>query len=293
MEEELDVELWKDVVGFEGFYMVSNMGRVKSLPRQVDVMVGDGDLKKTFAVKNISNELILSCAPLNKGYPCVGLRKNGKTHTKLVHRLVAIAFIPNPENKPQVNHKKGIKTDNRVSELEWATPYENNRHAHVELLKEGHWKGTSKNWNDVNGKHAACTKIIQKGLNGNLIKEWDSLKEASDELNIKYHYLSKALKNNIDAGGFLWEYKKEEKKKKKEDRIIQKDIDGNILKIWDSFLTIKKQTKFLKKNILYACKYNNKNDKVNDKFLAYGYIWEWEKKEEPVEPIEPCGIFIG
>lgn len=284
-----DVELWKDVLGFEGLYMVSNIGRVKSLPRQVNVMVGDGDLKRIFAVKKITNELILS-SPLKKGYPCVGLRKNGKTYSKMVHRLVAIAFIPNPENKPQVNHKKGIKTDNRASELEWATAAENNKHAYVELLKQGHWKGSSKNWNVNDGKHVACTKIIQKDLNGNLIKEWDSLKEASDSLNIKY--LSKAIRNNKDAGGFLWEYNKEENTKKKEDRIIQKDIDGNILKIWDSFLTIKKETKFIKKNILYACKYN-KNDKVNDKFLAYGYIWEWEKKEEPVEPIEPCGIFIG
>jgi uncharacterized Zn ribbon protein len=283
-----DVELWKDVLGFEGLYVVSNMGRVKSLPRQVNVMVGDGDLKRIFAVKKITNELILS-SPLKKGYPCVGLRKNGKTYSKMVHRLVAIAFIPNPENKPQVNHKKGIKNDNRASELEWATAEENNRHAHVELLKEGHWKGTSKNWNDINGKHAACKKIIQKNLNGILIKEWDSLKDVLDNLNIKYSFLRNAIKNNTDIDGFLWEYKKEEKKK--EDRIIQKDVDGNVLKIWDSFLTIKKDTKFLIRNISYSCKYN-KNDKL-DKFLAYGYIWEWEKikKEEPIEPIK--GIFIG
>ena len=279
-----DVEIWKDVLGFEGLYAVSNMGRVKSLPRQVNAMIGYGDLKRILAVKKITNELILSSPTNNSGYPCVGLRKDGKTHPKRVHRLVAIAFIPNPENKPQVNHKKGIKTDNRASELEWATAAENNRHAYIELLKQGSWKGTSENWNDINGKHSACKKIIQKDLNGYLIKEWDSLKEASDSLNIKY--LSKALRKNKDAGGFLWEYKEEEKTKKKEDRIIQRDSDGNMLKIWDSFLTIKKDTKFLIRNISYSCKYN-KNDKV-DKFLAYGYIWEWEKikKEEPIEPIK-------
>lgn len=70
----------------------------------------------------------------DKGYKSVLVKENGTLHTVFVHRLVAMAFIPNPENKPQVNHKNGIKTDNRPCNLEWCTNYENRRHS-IEVLQ--------------------------------------------------------------------------------------------------------------------------------------------------------------
>lgn len=106
------MEIWKDIKGYEGSYMVSNLGRVKSIPRY--------RVKKTVYLKeNV----------LKGGYSYLELCLDSVRKKYLVHRLVAIAFIDNPQNKPQVNHKNGVKTDNIVSNLEWNTRSENQQHA--------------------------------------------------------------------------------------------------------------------------------------------------------------------
>lgn len=105
-------EIWRSIEGYRNLYKVSNHGRVKSLGN-----------KKT------RKEKILSFLKTEKGYLVVGLSKNGKSNRFKVHRLVATAFIPNPENKPEVNHVKGIKSDNRAWTLEWCTEEENEIHA--------------------------------------------------------------------------------------------------------------------------------------------------------------------
>ena len=118
---ENQIEIWKDVVGYEGIYQVSNLGRVKSLE------------KKFWSNKNnsfsINKEFIRKLSSTRKGYLRVGLMKDLKQKPFLVHRLVAIAFIPNLENKPEVNHINGIKNDNRVENLEWVTTKENVIHS--------------------------------------------------------------------------------------------------------------------------------------------------------------------
>lgn len=104
-------EIWKDIPGYEGKYQVSNKGRVKSL-----------NFNRT------GKEAILK-AKNHVGYPRVILWKGGKRHEICVHRLVAEAFLPNPDNKQFVNHIDGDRRNNNVENLEWCTPQENAIHS--------------------------------------------------------------------------------------------------------------------------------------------------------------------
>ena len=113
------IEIWKDVKGYEGLYQVSNLGNVKSLNRIKHYVNGrkytlNGRVLKGILVGNGYYNIVLCSSVKRKFY---------------IHRLVAQSFIPNPKNKPEVNHINGIKTDNRVVNLEWSTRLENQRHA--------------------------------------------------------------------------------------------------------------------------------------------------------------------
>jgi len=120
-------EVWKSVVGYEGFYEVSNMGRVKSLAR----------LLRPNGRSHMKPENFLTPRLLRSGYSVVGLSVDGVLQFHRVHRLVAKAFLDNPEGKAQVNHIDGDKLNNIVENLEWATAFENQQHAVNVLGKHG------------------------------------------------------------------------------------------------------------------------------------------------------------
>lgn len=176
-------EIWKDIEGYEGLYQVSNFGRVKGLKRKV--------------YNHFVKECILNPVVLKKGYLQIRLHNKQNTKGFKIHRLVAEAFIPNPENKPQVNHINGIKTDNRVENLEWVTAKENMQHA-----------STHKLLRDVSGnKNPNCKKINQYNLKGNFIKQWNSISDIVNEFKIDRHCITKCCTHKIyKSHGYIWKY---------------------------------------------------------------------------------------
>lgn len=123
-------ENWESVEGYEGLYEVSDRGRVRSLDRVVEQLNWRGDL-----IRRGYKGRILKHRLAKNGYPYLHLSKSGTSKTVKVHRLVALAFIPNPEGKPEVNHIDGDKVNNNKDNLEWVTPSENKKHAIATGLK--------------------------------------------------------------------------------------------------------------------------------------------------------------
>lgn len=127
-------ELWVDVTGYEGYYQVSSLGRIRSLPR----IVGGGNGPRRYPGRMMKPDCY---GP----YDMVELSRNGISRLYTVHRLIAIAFVPNPYEKPEVNHKDGNKRNNAINNLEWATDKENSQHAALNgLLATGGRNGNAK-----------------------------------------------------------------------------------------------------------------------------------------------------
>ena len=189
----MENEIWKDVVGYEGLYQVSNLGRVRSVDRIVNGRWGN----------NFVKGLILKPYTV-KGYKQVHLSKNNKkTHYK-IHRLVAETFIPNPYKLPQVNHKDEDKTNNCVENLEFCTQsYNNNYGTRLKRISE-------KNKISMKGKfnNSRSKSVLQYTLDGNFVKEYPSAREAERINNIDFSAISKCCRGVYkSAGGYIWKFK--------------------------------------------------------------------------------------
>ena len=170
----MKTELWLPVVGYEGFYEVSNMGRVRSLSRMAN--------HRRAGFKRVVYGKVLSLTVGKRGgYLCVKLKDVGKPMCCKIHRLVALAWIKNPNNKPEVNHIDFDKTNNTVENLEWVTMMENKKHFYD--------SGRAKSQKGLKG-----TKIIAFTKGGEKVGEYRSIREAGRELGVHGQNICAVLK---------------------------------------------------------------------------------------------------
>ena len=181
-------EIWRDIINYEGLYQVSNLGRIKSLAKTIYRYNGFGYYNQHYPEK------ILTVFYDRRGYPMTFLYKNGKRKTRRIHRLVAEAFIPNPEDKTQVNHINGCKTDNRVCNLEWATNDENMEHAVSNGLHKNPFVS-----NNPRSKEVIC---IETG------EVFNTITEATKKYKVHNANVSACCRGKKQtAGGYHWKYK--------------------------------------------------------------------------------------
>lgn len=170
--------VWKDIIGYEGLYEVSDTGRVR----------------------NKITQRVFRCSLGTTGYHQVHLRKNSKPRTYLVHRLVAQAFLINENKLPQVNHVDEDKSNNDVSNLEWCTPKQNANHGtRIERITN------SINYSVVGKKNSKPIKQINK--DSAVVRIWNSIKECQRETGFDASNIIKCCKGKAKTSyGFLWEY---------------------------------------------------------------------------------------
>lgn len=174
-------EYWRPIVGYEGLYEVSNFGRVKSLN-----------------YNHTGKEKIMKPNKDKGGYLKVGLCKNGKRYQKLVHRLVAEAFLSNPYNLPEVNHINEVKTDNRVQNIEYCDRAYNSSYG----TRNERIAKTEMN-------HPKKSKIVfQYSLDGTFIKEFPSVSQIEREIGFSHGNISRCCRGEFkQVYGYIWRYK--------------------------------------------------------------------------------------
>jgi hypothetical protein len=233
--ENTSIEKWKFVDGYNNMYQISNSGMLWSLHN-----------KGMFLKKRICKG----------GYLSYSLLKNGKANTCLINRLVAIAFIPNPNNLPCVNHIDEIKSNNYDSNLEWCTHLYNNNY------------GTR----GVRIAKSLNVNVDKYDMDLNLICSYNSIDNAGVENNIFASAISQCCTNRrYSAGGFIWAYKDSIPREKPNSpigiEIYQFTKQGVFIKKWNSSMEIERELKIGNSNVIQCCK---------GKFKTMGgYKWEY------------------
>lgn len=137
----IEGEVWKDIEGYHGNYLISSLGRIKSITREESYPLRNNDPNSKIRIKKYQDKILKQKFTFDRNKnPTYLLSRLKYRRSELTHRIVAKAFINNPENKPFVNHKDGVKTNNTIDNLEWCTKLENEHHA-WNVLKRNSTKG--------------------------------------------------------------------------------------------------------------------------------------------------------
>jgi hypothetical protein len=193
-------EIWKAVINHESYYEISNLGNVLSLERVIEyeyptksgTIIKKRSFKKSKKLKTHIN---------SAGYYTTDFQVNKIKETVTIHRLIAEAFIPNPENKPTVNHRNGIKLDISIENLEWSTYGENNKHAVDNNLRQSPWTGK------FGADNPKSKSVIQYDKAKNKINDFPNAREAQRITGINYKHISSCcLGKRKTHGGYIWKY---------------------------------------------------------------------------------------
>lgn len=202
-------EIWKPAVGLEDYYMISNIGRIKSVER---IVVHSDGRKRKIGGK------ILKTSINRNGYECIRISCNRQKRELKIHRMVALAFIPNIENKPYIDHINTIRNDNRVENLRWVTRMENahNPITYSRMFGRNHATGEQiLKRKNANKSYGAEKAVLQLSIDGNIIKEFKSIREAGRAFHDSGLAISRCcrkIKCYRTAYGYKWIYKDEYKK---------------------------------------------------------------------------------
>lgn len=181
-------EIWKPIEGFEGYYEVSNLGRVRSLDRIILRHYKSRDKFVKWKGR------IMALHLRRDGYPFVDLYKSHKRHEFVVHRLVAMAFVPNPNNRPEVDHINTIRTDARACNLRWVNRSENNLNPVTNQRMSEARKGKG------------CKPVCQYDKIGNLIAKYSSISEAAKAIGVHPTTLTHNLQGKHINHKYDWKY---------------------------------------------------------------------------------------
>lgn len=270
----MEQEIWKSIRGFEGIYEISNRGRVRSLQRSIInrngiVITAKEKIKKTSINKN--------------GYACVTLCKDGKSKQYTLHRILAEAFIPNPDNKTEIDHINTIRSDFRLENLHWVTHSENMRNP-ISQSKIKAKLGTQDIKNKVlktriiRNRKTAPKKVYQFSIKGEFIAEYESSREAGRKTGFNPMSIAEASRGGLigrqSCGGYLWSRSRDlvpkyEPYKKKFKPILQYTKDWEFVRRWNSIKEACETLGLSPSNI-------NRNAMGRKKCLCGGYNWKYE-----------------